>query len=85
MRFVVTASLLLLTAAPAHAQIAAAVVAPGNNGVLQLDENGRGVFAVVAINLGRESVVGARQPTGQDDVNAATRWITQNIARPPIT
>jgi hypothetical protein len=46
------ASLLFLTAAPAYAQIAAAA-APGNHGVLQLDEHGRGVFAVVAINLGR--------------------------------
>ena len=46
-------TLTFLAAPAAEAQIAAAVVAPGNNGVLQLDENGRGVFAVVALNLGK--------------------------------
>lgn len=37
----------------AHAQIAAAVVAPGNDGRLHLDANGNGVFAVIAANLGK--------------------------------
>jgi len=53
---------LILTVAPARAQIAAAVVAPGNLGVLQLDENERGVFAVVAVNLGKPG--GSLAPNG---------------------
>lgn len=36
----------------AEAQLAVAVVAPGNAGKLHLDVNGNGVFAVIAANLG---------------------------------
>lgn len=43
---------LVAMASTAEAQIAAAVVAPGNDGTLHLDANGNGVFAVIAANLG---------------------------------
>ena len=49
---VLTTLLAMLLTAPAVAQIAVAVVPPGNQGVLELDALGNGVFAVVAINLG---------------------------------
>lgn len=45
-------SFCIVCTSAAHAQIAAAVVAPGNDGTLHLDANGNGVFAVIAANLG---------------------------------
>lgn len=53
MRVIAVVLALVASANLAEAQIAAAVVAPGNDGTLHLDANGNGVFAVVAVNLGK--------------------------------
>src|SRR2546427_13110396 len=80
---------LILTVAPARAQIAAAVVASGNLGVLQLDENERGVFAVVAVNLGKPggslAPNGLSQDCGGFDIEATGAGVAGGCVLPQAT